>query len=59
MVYHMMYLLEAVSSIYLHYIIDILSYGLSYDVFIRNCFPHMFTLYNRYFKLWSINRCLY
>jgi hypothetical protein len=54
-----MYLLETVSRIYLHYLIDILSYGILKDVFIRNCFPHLFTLFNRYFKLWSIKRCLY
>ncbi len=54
MVYHMMYLLETVSRIHLHYLIYILINGLSSDVFIRNCFPHSFTLFNRSFNLWSI-----
>jgi hypothetical protein len=35
MVYHMMYLLETVSHIHLHYLIDILIYGLLIDVFIN------------------------
>jgi hypothetical protein len=45
-----MYLLEAVSRIYLYHLIDILIHGLLIDVFIRSCFPHIFTLFNRYFN---------
>ncbi len=59
MVYHMMSLLETVSRIHLHYLIDLLINGLSSDVFIRNCFPHSFISFNIYFNSWSINRCLY
>ncbi len=54
-----MYLLEAVSCVHLHYLIDILIHGLLIDVFIRSCFPHSFVLFNRYFNSWSINRCIY
>jgi hypothetical protein len=54
-----MSLLEAVSRIHLHYLIDILIYGLLEDVFIRSCFLRSFTLSNRYFNSWSINRCIY
>jgi hypothetical protein len=54
-----MYLLEVVSRIHLYYLIDILIHGLLIDVFIRSCFPRSFTLSNRYFNLWSINRCIY
>jgi hypothetical protein len=54
MVYQVMYLLETVSRIHLHYLIDILIHGLLSDVFIRNCFPHIFISFNRSFNSWSI-----
>ena len=50
MVYHMMSLLETVSNIHLHYLIDILIHGLSYDVFIITFILITFTLFNRYFN---------
>jgi hypothetical protein len=40
-----MYLLEAVSRIHLHYLIDLLIHGLLIDVFIRSCIQHSLTLF--------------
>jgi hypothetical protein len=51
----MMFLLEAVSRINLHYLTDILIHDLSYDVFFRNYFLYIFLLLIYiYINLWSV-----